>query len=55
MKWPRGKHNGRRIVGVSFKIAIAVTCWHWKPFMYKCGPLYVHWLCVETWTELVYE
>lgn len=25
--WPRGKHNGQRIVGVRFTVAVDVTYW----------------------------
>lgn len=27
MKWPRGKYNGRRIVGFVLKIKLDVCCW----------------------------
>ena len=54
MKWPRGKWNGKRIVGISFKIKIDVTRWRWMPMRVKyVGGL--HWLCVYTWTEWEYE
>ena len=47
MKWPRGRYNGDRIVGVEIKIKIDVTTWgHWcLPNRWgKClglGPLWV--------------
>jgi len=54
LKWPRGKYNGQRIVGISFKIAIDITHWTWKPFIgHYCGAC--HWLCVRTWTQWEYE
>lgn len=54
MRWPRGRYNGQRIVGVSFKIAIVVTTWRWVPWVgHYCGAF--HWLCFRTWTEWCYE
>ena len=54
MRWPRGRYNGLRIVGVSFKLSIDVTRWYWLPKRVRyCGGL--HWLCVRTWTQFEYE
>lgn len=55
MKWPRGKYNGQRIVGTTFKIAIDITDWQWKPLIiwWQCGG--IHWLCVRTWTSWTYD
>lgn len=55
MKWPRGKYNGQRIVGITFKVQIDITCWEWWPvFIWRhCGG--VHWLCVRTWTGWTYD
>jgi hypothetical protein len=27
-RWPRGRWNGRRIVGIQAKVVIDVTCWN---------------------------
>lgn len=55
MSWPRGRHNGQRIVGVSFKVKIDVTAWRWIPVQVWKLSGGVHWLCFYTWTEWVYE
>jgi hypothetical protein len=35
MKWPRGRYNGERIVGLSVKVRVDVTRWHlWMPTRY---------------------
>ncbi len=54
MKWPVGKYNGRRIVGITFKIVLDVTEWRWIPTIgHDCGMF--HWLCWRSWTEATYE
>lgn len=54
MKWPRGKYNGRRIVGIEFKLKLDLTTWRWLPlYLRDCGGL--HWLCFRTWTQLNYD
>lgn len=54
MKWPRGRYNGRRIVGVSFKFVLDITDWRWLPVIgHDCGMF--HWLCWRSWTEPAYE
>ncbi len=54
MKWPRGRYNGRRVIGLSFEIQFDVTAWYWKPIIIRyCGAF--HWLCVRTFTKWVYE
>lgn len=54
MKWPRGRYNDQRIIGLVFKFELDVTRWRWVPFYAPfCGGL--HWLCVRTWTEWHYE
>lgn len=58
MKWPRGKYNGQRIIGVSFKVKVDLTRWAWLP---ETSPLLwkwsggLHWLCFMTWTNWEYE
>lgn len=50
MKWPRGRWNGRRIVGIDFHVIVDVT--HWRlawPRYGSClalGPLRI-WLRAE--------
>jgi hypothetical protein len=41
MKWPRGKYNGRRIVGFEIIIAIDVTNWRSLFFNKVCSGLLV--------------
>lgn len=53
-RWIRGRYNGKRIVGVSFKIVLRVTDWQWKPMIGgHCGMF--HWLFWRSWTEPDYE
>lgn len=50
MKWPRGKYNGRRIVGIRVILALNVHKWHWKPYIgHYCGA--IHWFCFLSWWE----
>lgn len=54
--WPRGKYNGRRIVGFSVKVSFRVDGWHWKPFLdFNWGMPCLHWLFIWTWWELAYH
>lgn len=54
MRWPRGRYNGQRIVGVSFKVVLDVTTWRWWPLIgHYCGAF--HWLCFRTWTGWEYD
>jgi hypothetical protein len=54
MKWPRGKYNGRRIVGFNVKVELDVTEWRWMPVIgHHCGML--HWLCFRSWWQATYE
>ena len=54
MKWPRGKYNGQRIVGVGVRIRIHIRYWHlnliWKlgTYFIQIGPVLMHF-------ETVYE
>jgi hypothetical protein len=46
MRWPRGRYNGQRIVGMEVKVRLDITSWHWcLPNRYgRClglGPLLV--------------
>lgn len=54
MKWPRGRYNGKRIVGFEFHVYLDVTMWYWRPrFAGYVGG--VHWLCFRTFTTASYE
>lgn len=54
MKWPRGRYNGRRIVGFRITFALNVLSWNWKPIVgLHCGAF--HWGPVRTWWQLEYE
>lgn len=54
MNWPRGRYNGRRIVGVDFKITIDITEWRLIPMIgHGCGMF--HWLCWRAWINPAYE
>lgn len=54
MKWPRGKYNGRRIIGMEVE-------WKWHPlhwYRMPCKTRYMagfHWLCFSLWLRWVYE
>lgn len=50
MKWPRGKYNGERIVGVRAKVVIDVTQW-WLCCKLFYGTLYIHIGPVHMWIE----
>lgn len=40
---PRGRYNGKRIVGISIKVVFTVTDWRWIPVVgHYCGMF--HWL-----------
>ena len=54
MKWPHGKHNGRRIIGFAVKIKVDVMWWELgvsfgiEKYILHVGPIHV-------WYEAVYE
>lgn len=53
-RWPRGRFNGMRIVGVEIKVRIDVTDWLWTPvFVHHCGG--IHWLFLRTWWGFSYR
>lgn len=54
MKWPRGRYNGRRIVGIEFYIVIDVTDWRWIPVIGHHVGMF-HWLFWRSWTNPAYE
>lgn len=40
MKWPRGKYNGQRIVGLEVKVVFDITTWDW------CWPSILYHRCL---------
>lgn len=53
-RWPRGRYNGRRIIGFRVSFQIRLFYWNWKPIIgHYCGAC--HWLCFQSWWERVYE
>lgn len=53
MKWPRGKYNGRPIVGVSVELALYLDRWNWYPrFVREVGGF--HWFCFCSFWRLTY-
>jgi hypothetical protein len=59
MKWPKGKYNGRRIVGARLHIRINLLMWRWVPRA-EIHNLYgqylvIHWLPWYSFVELEYE
>ena len=54
MRWPKGRYNGRRIIGIEFKIAIDITDWRWLPVIGHHAGMF-HWLFWRSWTGWTYE
>ena len=54
LRWPRGRYNDRRIVGLSIKFQMAVDTWKWRPLILPDVGGF-HWLCFRSWTGWVYE
>ena len=54
IKWPRGKYNGQRIVGIVAKISVDVTHWRWTPRLYAWSGC-LHWLCFRAWLAAEYS
>jgi len=54
MKWPVGKYNGRRIVGLEIDAKVRVNVWYWRPrwFTYTSR---IAWLCFIVSLECVYD
>jgi hypothetical protein len=54
LRWPRGRYNGKRIVGIAVKVRIDLRHWNWRPRHVRCvGGL--HWLCIYTFWEWAYD
>ena len=54
MKWPRGRYNGKRIVGIRFTTQIDITCWAWWPRRIRFANS-IYWLCFIVRLEWEYE
>ena len=54
MKWPRGKYNGMRIVGIEIKMKIDIREW-WLSFRYVFGTQRIFIGPVHIWIEANYE
>ena len=54
MKWPRGRYNGKRIVGIRFAIEIDITHWEWWPRCVRFAHS-VCWLCAIVRLQWEYE
>lgn len=55
LRWPRGKYNGQRIVGIDVKLRINIRQWRLKPvttWQYTGG---IHWLCFMSWWNFNFE
>jgi len=53
-RWPRGRYNGKRIVGASIKFKFSVQYFEWRPHWIE----YAHclrWMWFYFWIELEYE
>ena len=56
MKWPRGKYNGKRIMGAKVEFKVDLELWCWRPrFGWNGGCPYFMWLCFRIGAELVFE
>lgn len=54
MKWPRGKYNGWRIVGIDVHMKIDVLDWWWK-LRYQFGTVWIFVGPVHIWINPNYE
>ena len=54
MRWPRGRYNGQRIVGLEFKVKLDLTDWTFVPRAIRYAHC-LHWLCVRVWLHAVYD
>jgi hypothetical protein len=56
IRWPRGRFNGRRIVGLTGKVSIDLSWWNWRPCIaWNHGNPYLLWLCLQLRGEAVYH
>jgi len=54
LRWPRGKHNGQRIVGVEVKFVISLTFWALK-LGWNFGNPMIHFGPLHFWFQTVYD
>lgn len=54
MRWPRGRYNGQRIVGIEVSMKLNVTDWTLVPRMPRYSHC-LHWFCVRVWLCAVYD
>lgn len=52
MKWPRGRYNGMRILGISIKMKIDVTLWGFD--IYWKHQKSIHIGCLHIWFGFYY-
>lgn len=55
ISWPKGRYNGLRIIGITFKAIIDVTTWRLIPLWPNRYGSCLHWLCVMIWIGWEYE
>ena len=56
MKWPRGRYNGRRIVGFSLAFEVSVDMWKWLPqARWNYGEPMARWLCLKLRAKPAYH
>lgn len=53
IRWPRGKFNGKRIVGFEIGFRFRIGMWNWIPHKPRYSGLF-HWLCFTLKLEAVY-
>lgn len=54
MKWPRGRYNGRRVVGIELKFRIDLDEWRWLPRWTKYASC-LSWGCFFVWAHWSYS
>jgi hypothetical protein len=53
-RWPRGKYNGQRIMGVSFQFKFTLQGFEWKPRWVRYANCF-RWLWFFVWINWAYE
>jgi hypothetical protein len=54
LRWPRGRYNGRRIMGASIKFKFSVKWFEWWPKWIRYAHCF-RWLWFYVWMEWEYE
>jgi hypothetical protein len=54
MKWPVGRYNGRRIVGLELELKFRVNVWYWRPRWVRYSNR-VAWLCFIVAINCAYD